>query len=522
MDRPRPTSVLAVAVAAAVAAAAVASGVAGAADPAPVPVDSCTTIDDPGTYVLTGDLSAQGGGDCLVVTAAGVTVEGRNYRIDAGGGDVGVRVLAGDVTVRNLSVADGRRGVDADAGAGTIALVGVTVAGTDGPGVVVESGADVAIADVWTRSTGDDGIVLDAGGSLSVDGAVATDAGGYGLFAQSDDGPLSFADVRVEDSVQEGFEVLGGGNVTVDGLTVTGVLGDEFPEPYDGAFVDVDGSVVLSDVTVADVDEGRGIYVYAATDDGTVRAEGVVVRRTRDAGVVLGSQGETALSVSNATVADAGGAGLSTSGFGSVALDGLDVRGPADPGVRIGGSPATVEDVSVADTPTTTRDLVLAGADATLADVSLAGTELGGTARNVALDAPPVSVPDGYATLAGPVTVTSTAPDGRFDAEVGYGGGNGSGIDLYRMSGSGWAPVANSTVDADRGVVAAPLTTNGTFAVLVERSSRLAPYANAAGVVDDAGLAEAIDDWVDGRIDDGLLARAIDAWVSGEPVGPTG
>jgi PGF-CTERM protein len=67
-------------------------------------IDSCTTIDTPGRYVLTADVSASGGGDCIVVTASDVTVDGAGHTV-SGDGDHGIFVDGSATgTVSNVTV----------------------------------------------------------------------------------------------------------------------------------------------------------------------------------------------------------------------------------------------------------------------------------------------------------------------------------------------------------------------------------------------------------------------------------
>ncbi|WP_248516921.1 right-handed parallel beta-helix repeat-containing protein [Salinarchaeum laminariae] len=70
----------------------------------PKVVTTCTTIEEPGYYVLDGDLT---GGDpdvCLEIAANDVVLDGRGYAIEGGtDGGVGLQVTGDDAVVRNLS-----------------------------------------------------------------------------------------------------------------------------------------------------------------------------------------------------------------------------------------------------------------------------------------------------------------------------------------------------------------------------------------------------------------------------------
>ncbi|MFC7078979.1 right-handed parallel beta-helix repeat-containing protein [Halorussus caseinilyticus] len=91
---------------------------AAATDAAPTEIDSCTTIDDSGTYVLTSDI--ENGGKtaiskaCIEITADGVTFDGGGHLVDGRGVShtKGVAVAGAEgVTIRNVSVADWHSGV---------------------------------------------------------------------------------------------------------------------------------------------------------------------------------------------------------------------------------------------------------------------------------------------------------------------------------------------------------------------------------------------------------------------------
>lgn len=90
-------------------------------------VDSCTTIDEPGTYVLTGDV--KNGGNtaisqaCIEITADDVTLDGDGHHLDGRGEShtKGINVVdAENVTVRNVSVDDWHAGVRVAEGSATV------------------------------------------------------------------------------------------------------------------------------------------------------------------------------------------------------------------------------------------------------------------------------------------------------------------------------------------------------------------------------------------------------------------
>ncbi|WP_128478666.1 right-handed parallel beta-helix repeat-containing protein [Halorussus pelagicus] len=76
-------------------------------------IDSCTTIDEPGRYALTGNIRNASAGQCLRIRASDVELAGRGHIVDGRGafGTAGVTVGAwgrgvSNVTVRNLTVSD--------------------------------------------------------------------------------------------------------------------------------------------------------------------------------------------------------------------------------------------------------------------------------------------------------------------------------------------------------------------------------------------------------------------------------
>ncbi|EMA45607.1 hypothetical protein C448_07217 [Halococcus morrhuae DSM 1307] len=77
-------------------------------------IDSCTTIDSPGAYTLTSNLSAESG-DCLRITASHVTLDGNGHGIDGGSSGVGIEVAGSDrlsdVTVRGVHTEGFTRGI---------------------------------------------------------------------------------------------------------------------------------------------------------------------------------------------------------------------------------------------------------------------------------------------------------------------------------------------------------------------------------------------------------------------------
>lgn len=89
-------------------------------------VDSCTTIEQSGTYVLTSDVENGGNtaisGSCIEIRADGVTFDGQGHSLDGRGVShtKGITVNASDVTVRNVEVDDWHYGIWVHGGSATV------------------------------------------------------------------------------------------------------------------------------------------------------------------------------------------------------------------------------------------------------------------------------------------------------------------------------------------------------------------------------------------------------------------
>lgn len=82
----------------------------------PTEISSCTTIDQPGQYVVGSDIQASDGPTCIDVQADDVVIDGAGYTISgqgSSGGQVGVSADSrSNVTVRNLELTDWATGVN--------------------------------------------------------------------------------------------------------------------------------------------------------------------------------------------------------------------------------------------------------------------------------------------------------------------------------------------------------------------------------------------------------------------------
>lgn len=137
-------------------------GLAGGAPttPTPQPVDSCTTITEPGTYELTTDLETQQGvGDaCIRISASGVVFDGGGHTVRGNGSGTGIGVGdcctegPDDVVVRDVEVvhfSDGITSFEVD----HLRIRNVRVVWSDatgmsgGDGIYLWNGTDIVVED---------------------------------------------------------------------------------------------------------------------------------------------------------------------------------------------------------------------------------------------------------------------------------------------------------------------------------------------------------------------------------------
>ncbi|PSP73025.1 hypothetical protein BRC86_10640 [Halobacteriales archaeon QS_3_64_16] len=102
----------------ATAAVGVGTGVAGAqaSGSGPTPIEGCGTIDEPGRYVLTTNVTNTSADPCIAITASDVVFDGGGHTLAGNKSNYGIRVDNGDgpqsnVTVRNIAVDRWVRGI---------------------------------------------------------------------------------------------------------------------------------------------------------------------------------------------------------------------------------------------------------------------------------------------------------------------------------------------------------------------------------------------------------------------------
>ncbi|MDH5021309.1 right-handed parallel beta-helix repeat-containing protein [Halobacterium rubrum] len=240
-------AVLVVAATAGVPVAVAADSTAGATD-----VSTCRTIDSPGLYELTANVTDAPSSGCLVVTADSVVLSGNGHGlatangsepgvlvrdatqvsvsdlvVDGFGTGVAYRGVDGggliDITVTNattgVALSDGTADVMVDSVTVTNATTGVAVTG-DGPSNVVSrsslgapNATGIAVSAPGTTLAGND--VVDTAAGIRVAGTRDTDVRGNTITRATvgvvvdDAGGVTVADNRIVDSVSRGVQVAG-------------------------------------------------------------------------------------------------------------------------------------------------------------------------------------------------------------------------------------------------------------------------------------------------------------------------
>lgn len=173
------------------------SSVSSAAVAEPTEIDECTSINEPGEYVLTDDLSAEG--DCLgiTITASNVTIDGNGNAISGDGTAVGIS-LDGSTVIRNLTIENFDRGigtvftrneitlentvvsdnfVGVDGGRGTTIDIRDSTIGDNGTGISPGEGSELSITQSTLSGNDDEAVYTDFGHSIEVENSTVRDNG---------------------------------------------------------------------------------------------------------------------------------------------------------------------------------------------------------------------------------------------------------------------------------------------------------------------------------------------------------
>ncbi|WP_276279882.1 right-handed parallel beta-helix repeat-containing protein [Halorussus caseinilyticus] len=373
------------------------------------PIGDCTTVTEPGEYVLTGNVTDGGTETCIEIRADDVTVDGAGHAVDGesvGQATAGVSVAPGsaNVTVRNLTVSRWAFGVRYEG-----------VAGGE-------------IADVTARFDADGIHVADSSGVVVRSATAENNVVGVSV---SDSSSVEIRDTDARWNAIYGVSVAAATNVS------------------------------LSNVAAAQNEEGIGLF----------RTEGVEIRdatavSNRMIGVELVSAAATR--VSNLTVRDnAAEAFVRTSrGFEAVAASDLALTRTRDsrvsnlttgPDWSVSLGPETADaDISLADG---TERFSFSGSGVVVSSADAPPPPANRSALSEAVRA--------EATAANATLSLAVEYD---DADLAAADLAESTLGLWRYDRVTWTPVADRA-DPDRNLVCATVTDFSVFAVLGERSA---------------------------------------------------
>ncbi|QLD90314.1 right-handed parallel beta-helix repeat-containing protein [Natronomonas salina] len=191
-------------------------------------VDSCTTINESGTYTLASDVETSETGACFDVQAYPVTIDGDGHTISGPGSDTdssGVSLAGGssdDFTLQDATVDGFGTGVDATYGpSGQIVLQSVTATGND-VGVDADYvAADIQISESRVDGNAEVGFTAASSGPITVDATTFNDNGATGFHTTESSG-VTMTAVELSGNDGSGMVVGGRGDTyTIEDTTVT-------------------------------------------------------------------------------------------------------------------------------------------------------------------------------------------------------------------------------------------------------------------------------------------------------------
>jgi len=237
-------------------------------------VSGCTTIDSPGTYELTTDVSASTTDTCIRVTAGDVVFEGNDHRINNTDFEKGTGInvtgqsstTVTNVTIRNVTVTSWDRGIalgkfrsgEQFVDGATIADVNVS---SNDDGVRVRYPARNATIRDTVMTENDDPLIVEANGAVLRNVTAVNNSGTAIEFddsSDSDDPPgleATLRDVNASGNDGEGIQ-LSGDDTGLPGSTLTNITA--INNRLDGIEID------SSDVTLRNallVNNNRGVGV---------------------------------------------------------------------------------------------------------------------------------------------------------------------------------------------------------------------------------------------------------------------
>lgn len=298
----------------------------------PTVVDSCTTIDEPGRYVLSSDLDVGRHADCIVVRADDVVLDGRGHRLDGPGvtevqpdpadpsyaelvpPPTGVLVTGDDVAVTRLALSGWAPAVAVRGGDAAVTNVTATVDTWEGGVALAGVNGTVAESEFRVEDDRTSGILVGAGTEQTVrDNRLSLDGAGATGVEVTQVRPADPAGGRV--AIRDNRVLLGGSGTTgvVVGAGDATVTGNEF-----------------TGVTGA---SGLAVRVWAGQPNATVRVERNRIRTST--GVSLRGSNDVAVRGNDLLTA---AAGIDVSAANAT-ISGNRLRGEdgAEVGVRIAG-----------------------------------------------------------------------------------------------------------------------------------------------------------------------------------------
>jgi len=400
-------------------------------------VESCRTIDEPGSYELAGDLTASdtGDGDCIRIDASDVVLDGNGHTLagenasGAGvvvfGGDVGTPVSdnpdPGNVTVRDLTAVNWTEGVVV--------------------GSLDEGGSDVEVVDVTVRENRESGVRLVESENLTVRN-VTTAANGDGVMLWEVQNSV-LRDVIATGNGDDGVALLEvSGQNTLRNVTATGNGADS--ERSTGVYLSTD--TVDNVVVDAEVRDNRGTGVQFSDSFGNELRDSVVAGNDQ-AGVFGVPAYEDALR--NVTVVGNGGPAVAHDHTGSqFVADDLRLGDAAS--VSFKAEPVGVQRVDAAELPEPPRPLASDQA-VVLSDVE-----------------------DG-------VTTSLSVENPAFSS-------------LWRYGESGWQQVDDGQANPDAGTVSGTVTGDGSVVALADPESQDGQAGDEGAGSDEDGQSNADDE----------------------------
>ncbi|WP_135302084.1 right-handed parallel beta-helix repeat-containing protein [Haloarcula amylovorans] len=407
------------------------------------PIDTCTTITEPGRYELTTDLQDSGVETCIHVRSDDVVLDGDGHVVDGVGrnGTVGVRVFNGtdgerlgpeltNVTVTDVRVRDWERGVVA--------------------GEIFQGGPTLRVSDLDARDN----------------------AGGLFLY-------------DVEDSTVENVTLAENG----DGLRTWETTNLTVQSLNASANADVgvrvgqaSSNVTLSDLRAAD-NGGRGV-VIGTTGVSRVSLRDAEVRNNGGVGVDFRFD-VFDHTVSNTVVASNGDDGIRLVDASDVRIRDTVVRDNAGDGIKTTRSTGSLSNVTLRDNAGLAYNDTARDGDGFDGErVRLSGVTVSFTAGEPTLTGGPSvpTLPDGYQRAGDALRVSNALPsDGLSASFTVPNASDGERAELWYHDGETWGRVDGAAVEG--GTATVSVVGNGTLALL-EPSG---PSADATSVTERDG-----------------------------------